>query len=36
MKYLIAANPEIPFDTTMQDLLDYWREKVRHGEYLAR
>ncbi len=28
--------PEIPFDKTMQDLLDYWRERVRHQDFLAR
>lgn len=29
--------PEIPFDKTMQDLLDYWRERVRSGKgFLAR
>lgn len=29
--------PIIPFERTMQDLLDYWREKVRNGEqYLTR
>ncbi|MBF0186796.1 MAG: GDP-mannose 4,6-dehydratase [Magnetococcales bacterium] len=24
-------SPQIPFETTMQDLLDYWRERVRSG-----
>lgn len=24
--------PEIPFEKTMQDLLDYWREKIAKGE----
>lgn len=24
--------PEIPFSKTMQDLLDYWRERIRAGE----
>lgn len=29
--------PEIPFEKTMQDLLDYWREKVHSGkQYLQR
>ncbi len=29
--------PEIPFEKTMQDLLDYWREKVRSGKaFLTR
>jgi len=29
--------PQIPFERTMQDLLDYWREKVRSGRvYLIR
>lgn len=29
--------PEIPFDRTMQDLLDYWRQRVRAGEnFLTR
>ncbi len=29
--------PEIPFETTMQDLLDYWREKIRRtGVYINR
>jgi len=29
--------PEIPFETTMRDLLDYWRERVALvGEYLTR
>jgi GDPmannose 4,6-dehydratase len=23
--------PEIPFEKTMQDLLDYWRERVKSG-----
>ena len=26
--------PEIPFETTMQDLLDYWRERVASGRRL--
>jgi GDPmannose 4,6-dehydratase len=25
--------PEIPFEKTMQDLLDYWRERVKTGAY---
>lgn len=30
-------HPEISFETTMQDLLDYWREKVsKFGTYLDR
>jgi GDPmannose 4,6-dehydratase len=29
--------PEIPFEKTMQDLLDYWREKVKNGKiFLVR
>jgi GDPmannose 4,6-dehydratase len=29
--------PEIPFEKTMQDLLDYWRKKVRSGKtFLTR
>ena len=28
--------PVIPFDQTMQDLLDYWRERVRTQEFLTR
>jgi len=29
--------PEIPFEKTMQDLLDYWRHRVRSGEvFLTR
>lgn len=29
--------PEIPFEKTMQDLLDYWRQKVRSGKgFLTR
>jgi len=29
--------PEIPFETTMSDLLDYWRDRIRdQGEVLAR
>ena len=29
--------PEIPFAKTMQDLLDYWRARVRSGRaYLSR
>ncbi len=26
--------PEISFETTMHDLLNYWREKIKHGEKL--
>jgi nucleoside-diphosphate-sugar epimerase len=25
--------PEIPFEKTMQDLLDYWRERVQYGKH---
>lgn len=29
--------PQIPFENTMQDLLNYWRERVRNGErFLTR
>ena len=29
--------PEIPFETTMQDLLDYWRERIGRGQrFLTR
>lgn len=28
--------PEIGFKTTMEDLLNYWREKVKKGNYLTR
>lgn len=29
--------PEIPFETTMSDLLDYWRDRVKSGKaYLVR
>jgi GDPmannose 4,6-dehydratase len=29
--------PVIPFETTMQDLLDYWRDRVRaEGNFLTR
>lgn len=28
--------PEIPFEQTMQDLLDYWRERVRHHVVIQR
>ena len=27
--------PEIPFEQTMQDLLDYWRERVQSGEVFS-
>lgn len=27
--------PEIPFEKTMQDLLDYWRERVKTGEVFS-
>lgn len=30
-------DPEIPFDKTMHDLLDYWRERIKKGEcFLTR
>ena len=30
-------SPEIPFEKTMNDLLNYWRERVQNGrEFLAR
>lgn len=28
--------PIIPYEKTMEDLLNYWREKVRKGSYLTR
>lgn len=28
--------PEIPFEKTMQDLLNYWRERVNHHKCLSR
>jgi len=29
--------PEIPFEKTMGDLLDYWRDRIKHGhEFLTR
>lgn len=28
--------PEIPFETTMSDLLDYWRERVRKQNFIVR
>jgi len=29
--------PEIPFEKTMQDLLDYWRKRIKSGEvFLTR
>ncbi|KKL98014.1 hypothetical protein LCGC14_1828680 [marine sediment metagenome] len=28
--------PEIPFEQTMTDLLDYWRERIKTGAYLTR
>ena len=29
--------PEIPFETTMRDLLDYWRDRIaRGGRFLTR
>ena len=29
--------PEIPFEQIMQDLLDYWRERINRGEnFLSR
>ncbi len=29
-------NPQIPFEQTMQDLLSYWRERVKTQKFLAR
>lgn len=29
-------SPSIPFKTTMHDLLEYWRRKVKAGDYLTR
>ncbi len=28
--------PQIAFETTMQDLLNYWRERVKKGQFLTR
>ena len=28
--------PEIPYEKTMKDLLDYWRERVKKGKFLTR
>jgi len=28
--------PEIPFEKTMKDLLNYWRERVKKGKFLTR
>lgn len=28
--------PQIPFEKTMHDLLDYWRERVKKGTFLTR
>jgi GDPmannose 4,6-dehydratase len=28
--------PEIKFEHTMRDLLDYWRERVKQAAYLIR
>lgn len=28
--------PQIKFEHTMRDLLDYWRERVKYGAYLSR
>jgi len=28
--------PQIPFDTTIQDLLEYWRNKVKTQQFLTR
>ena len=28
--------PEIPYEKTMRDLLDYWRERVGKGKFLTR
>lgn len=37
-KFHIATgwSPEIKFEHTMRDLLDYWRERVKTGAYLTR
>ena len=37
-KFLTHTNwrPEIPFQQTMTDLLNYWRDKVKTGAYLTR
>jgi GDP-mannose 4,6-dehydratase len=36
-KAVTGWQPEIPFETTMRDLLDYWRQRVRNGErFLTR
>ncbi len=36
-KAISGWEPEIPFDKTMQDLLDYWRERISSGQgYLTR
>jgi GDPmannose 4,6-dehydratase len=38
-KFMIHTGwePEIPFEKTMQDLLDYWRERVKSGQrFLTR
>jgi len=36
-KAVTGWEPEIPFETTMRDLLDYWRERVRGGQnFLTR
>ena len=28
--------PQIKFDQTMHDLLDYWRDKLRYGPFINR
>ena len=28
--------PEIPYEKTMRDLLDYWRARVKNGKFLTR
>ena len=28
--------PQIKFEKTMYDLLNYWRSKLKHGEFLNR
>jgi GDP-mannose 4,6-dehydratase len=35
-KTLTGWKPEIPFEQTMKDLLDYWRDRVKQQNYLMR
>lgn len=28
--------PEVPYEKTMKDLLEYWRERVKKGTFLTR